>query len=169
MIKKRIEYTFFTILNINLSSFLLNGLIIVFIIVFPLCKMAEIIEKYYHMENFSDNVLSYSFIFGILIFSILFKILIFPILYKINFLSNIKDFLKKFATDKKFLIKILFSVLIFDIIVYLLSVFLLTGHSNNFDYIYHIKDCFMMFLLTFGGVLPCYLSFLLWYKITHSQ
>ncbi|MCR5261103.1 MAG: hypothetical protein K6C94_04620 [Candidatus Gastranaerophilales bacterium] len=169
MIKKKIEYTFFTILNIYLSAFWLNAFVTVFIVVVPIFKIAIIIEKYNHVENFADNVFIYSLIFVIPIFSMLLKILIFPFLYKIKFLSNIKDFLKKFATDKNFSIKILFSALIFDIIVYLITVFLLEKQLVNPDYIDAIKESALVFVFTFFGVLPCYLSFLIWYKWTHRK
>ncbi|MCR5260412.1 MAG: hypothetical protein K6C94_01090 [Candidatus Gastranaerophilales bacterium] len=169
MIKKRIEYTFFTILNIYLSAFIINGFVTAYIVCVPLSKMAEIIEKYYHIENFSDYVFIYLFVFGIPICSMLLKILIFPLLYKIKFLNNIKDFLEKFATDKNFSIKILFSVLIVDIIVYLLTVFLLERPYTTPAYFDAIKESVWGILFTVGGVLPCYLSFLIWYKWTHRK
>ncbi|MBQ2644754.1 hypothetical protein IJG14_04175 [bacterium] len=143
--------------------------------------ITKIVEKYnpsflYHDDGivssqYSNNTLPingiilYCLFFGFPIISILLKILVFPVLYKIKFFSNIKDFLERFATDKNFLIKVLFSVLIFDIIVYLLSVFLFTKKLN----IYELKEAFIMYLFVFFGVLPCYLTFLLWYKWTHRK
>ena len=168
MIKKRIEYTFFTILNIYLSAFLLNIYVAAFIVVLPLYKVAEIVEKYYHIENFADNVFWYSFLFGIPIFSMLLKILVFPILYKIKFLSNIKDFLERFATDKKYLKKVLLFIFLLDVIFHLF--YLIVMEDKNFIcLIYDFKDIVFFYLLTFFGVLPCYLSFLIWYKWTHRK
>ncbi|MBQ2643984.1 hypothetical protein IJG14_00245 [bacterium] len=140
-----------------------------FIIGITLFRIAEIIEKYCHIENLVDNFIVYFLFFGFPIVSMLIKIFIFPILYKIKFLSNIKDFLERFATDKNFLIKVLFSVLIFDIIVYLLTIFFDESHYINPDYINKIKGSFGVYLLAFFGVLPCYMSFLIWYKWTHRK
>ncbi|MBQ2644753.1 hypothetical protein IJG14_04170 [bacterium] len=184
MIKKRIEYTFFAILNICLSSFGLIGAIVLYISFEISSIITKIIEKYhpsllYHDDGIispsgADTILPINEIdifcsfYGIPFFSILLKILIFPILYKIKFFSNIQDFLKRFATDKNFLIKVLFSILIFDIIVYLLTTFF-TDIDHTWRYTENLITNLPIYLMTFGGVLPCYLTFLLWYKWTHSQ
>nr|MCR5260574.1 hypothetical protein [Candidatus Gastranaerophilales bacterium] len=136
--------------------------------VFPLLKMVYIIEKYLHIENLAEDFSWHLFIFGFPIISILVKILIFPILYKIKFFSNIKDFLERFATDKIFLIKVLSSILIFDIIVYLLTTFFLDS-NHYWRYTENLKINLPFYLWAFFGVLPCYLSFLLWYKWTHRK
>ena len=166
---KIFEYTFFAILNIYLSCFLLHIYAMAFIIGITLCRIVEIIEKYCNIENLADNFLVYFLFFGFPIISMLLKILIFPILYKIKFFSNIKDFLERFVTDKNFLIKVLFSVLIFDIIMYILTIFFDESHHINPDYINELKETFILYLLAFFGVLPCYLSFLFWYKFTHRK
>ena len=184
MIKKRIEYTFFILLNTYLSCTIFHFIILAWILMSISITITKIIEKYYpsllyHDDGivsspFADTVLPlneidvFCLVYGLPFFSFLFKILIFPVLYKIKFFSKIKDFLEKFATDKIFSIKLLFSVLIFDIIVCMLTVFFRVMYFNSF-YMNETKECFWLYLFTFGGVLPCYLSFLLWYKWTHRK
>ena len=164
--KKIIEYTFFAILNIYLSSW-------VYIIVPGI--IASLIGSVLsncliHFIEVKDEL---DFDIGLSIdicpiISMLLIILVFPVLYKIKFLSNIKNFLERFATDKNFLIKVLFSILIFDIIVYMLTTFFI-DMDHHWRYIENLRINLFIYLMTFGGVLPCYLSFLLWYKWTHRK
>ena len=166
MIKKRIEYTFFTILNICLSSWIC-AIVPAIIAMLIGGVLSDCLVHFIEVKDELDFSIGLSIKICPII-SLLLKILIFPILYKIKFFSNIKDFLKKFATDKKFLIKILFLILIFDIIVYMLTTFFI-DMDHLWRYIENLRINLFIYLMTFGGVLPCYLSFLVWYKRTHRK
>ena len=171
MKKKIFEYTIFVLLNIYLGflwfQFYVRGYITGFIS-FIIKKFIEKCFPAYIFDDYDSIIFIYCFVFLIPLISILSKIFIFPLLYKIRYFNNIKDFLEKFATDKRCLIKILLSVLIFDFIMYLLS-FLFIGIHNWQGYIKDLEEIGVMYLMVFGGVFPCYLFFLLWHKFTHRN
>ena len=167
MKKKIFEYTFFVLLNIFFSSYMLGGIICVCVASIIGGVLTYLLNNFITIKDdldFSIRVSSYL----LPIVSMLFKIIIFPLIYNIKSLNNINNFLEKFATNKRFLIKILLSVLILDIIIYMLSEFF-EGGKFIFNSKEILEDIKIVYLFCCGGVFPCYLFFLLWYKLTHRN
>ena len=167
MKKKNFEYTFFVLLNIFLSSYMLSGIICLCAAIIIGDVLTYLLNNFITIKDdldFSIRVSSYL----LPIVSMLFKIIIFPLIYNIKSLNNINNFLEKFATNKRFLIKILLSVLIFDIIIYMFSAFF-EGCKFIFNSKEILEDIKIVYLFCCGGVFPCYLFFLLWHKFTHRN
>ena len=108
-------------------------------------------------ENFDKNIIIYLFcMFLIWIVFLLFKVFTFPFLYWLRTLfPNIHKLLFKIKTVKKFRNKYLLYVLSLDT-----SIFIVILCANNFDF-----RIFFPYLLSAGGILPCYLIFIVLLKL----
>lgn len=131
--------------------------------------------------NSCDGLIIYSFLISIILFEIFFLIIKFislPMIYKCSKNDFFKQFLEHFiTTNNKKRIIILYKILIGDIIIWILNILIISiiitiFITKNFQesIIYCSSIQFLFFgVLSFGGALPCYLSFLLWYKWTHRK
>ena len=77
--------------------------------------------------------------------------------------------MERFATDRKYLKKVLLIIFLLDVILHILYLFFILNR-NLISFIHNfVGDILLCYLLPCGGVLPCYLFFLLWYKLTHRN
>ena len=120
-----------------------------------------------------------TFLFFLLIFWLFFlfiKLIFLPLLYKYSKNSYTKNFLTNIATiNFKEKTVILLKILFFDTVIAFFSILI---HSIIHYFIFgnfvmqvynSIGSQILCAIYSLGGALPCYLSFLIWYKWTHRK
>lgn len=108
-------------------------------------------------ENFDKNIVLYLiFVLFIWLIFLFIKLFTFFLIYWLRpLLPNIHKILFKIKTVKRFRIKYLLYVLLLDISIFIIMLF-----ANNLDF-----RIFFPYLLSAGGVLPCYVIFIILLKL----
>lgn len=156
---KFIEYLFFIILNIIFSfSFLGYGIFLLLLL--PVIPMAGVTAE------LTDGVIfqyAIACIFIDIVYVIV-KLFILPVLFLLkNLLPNIHIFLEKILDNRSFRYKILFIVLLSDLIYFLLnSIYSTPFLAGNF------KDAKHFTVIHCGGMLPAYIIFIAIFKIKNT-
>ena len=141
---KYFEFLFFLFTNIILS----RGIIAMYILLELFSPLMGDSSNFNTEEDWDAAFINLAIISFIcwLIF-ILFKILIFPIIYNCKKLfPNLHNFFDKFLSDKKFMLKVLFCVILFDLVCFFMGKDMLNNK-------------FFEFALFGGGALTSYVLF----------
>ena len=152
----------------TLFYFVITGLISFFfcMLLFP--------KEFDETVTFKSTIVFFLFLIVFWLIFIVIKFISILLVYKYPDNTFFKQLLDKLAlAGKKEKIKILSGFLLFDIIV--ASIFLLIDlfnfeKCNLFSQLFYgIELQGLCWLYSLGGVLPCYLFFLLWYKLMHKN
>ena len=141
---KYFEFLFFLFTNIILS----RGIIAMYILLELFSPLMGDSSNFNTEEDWDAAFINLAIISFIcwLIF-ILFKILIFPIIYNCKKLfPNLHNFFDKFLSDKKFMLKVLFCVILFDLVCFSIGS-------------YTFKDKIFEYTVSGGGALTSYVLF----------
>ncbi len=164
----------------SLSYFIASIVILVISIYFDPLSMTSGLSKNCNLDICDETALQSCFLLGLL-YSIVFFIVKFislPLIYKHTENNFFKDFLEKLASEKtKNKIIILLKILLFDAvmaifsIIIMLAVIIIFIHETNIreNIIFCTNMHFVFWIFSLGGVLPCYLFFLLWHKFFNKK
>ena len=142
---KHFEFSFFIFTNILLS----RGILAMFIsAIFCMLFVSAAVPNANTEQDWNKiEGLTIMGMFICWLIFILFKILIFPIIYNCKKLfPNLHNFFDKFLSDKKFMLKVLFCVILFDLVCFFMGKDMLNNK-------------FFEFALFGGGALTSYVLF----------
>lgn len=142
---KHFEFSFFIFTNILLS----RGILAMFIsAIFCMLFVSAAVPNANTEQDWNKiEGLTIMGMFICWLIFILFKILIFPIIYKCKKLfPNLHNFFDKFLSDKKFMLKVLFCVILFDLVCFSIGS-------------YTFKDKIFEYTVSGGGALTSYVLF----------
>lgn len=156
LLLKQIERIFFIVINI------IFGFSIVGYCLFLLMLFTPLFQNFFPLKReLTDEVLmNYALgAFFIYFLYIIVKIFIFPILYTLKtVMPNTHYFLSRIVEDKVFRKKVLTYAILLDLVYFLICVIFNWKHNG-------IKDAINIYVSLGGGILPCYLVFLLCQKL----
>lgn len=175
-----IQKLYFVLYNLffhSSLSYFIAAIVILFVSVYIgyLCFL-----KNCNIDKCEEIITSVGFLLVLLYLIVFFivKFISLPLIYKYTKNNFFKDFLEKLASEKtKNKIIILLKILRFDIVMAILSIIImfaidvifLDASCTRENIIFCTKMHFIFWMISLGGVLPCYLSFLLWYKFFNKK